>query len=227
MPRIPPTSPPQLDIGVRPGNTAARADELARSRLIFTRGTEVLEQRVVGCQSGSAHLDRLTLRIGEKKLANMLARNAKAQRIMSRVDVAHEYALRAEAVLRRLGADGSPQSTRLVIALAQVGNSFAPKESKVNLIDPSQLPYAAHELRHGFDHTTEKMDLNRPEHRLASELNAFGSQQQTADELGVASGITRTPLQQARTYEGKDDVNYPGTVESSQAAVRVWKAGRV
>jgi hypothetical protein len=219
-------SPPQqLDIGVPAGNTAAKAAQLAGSTLVFTLQFVPLKQALRG-GSGSAHLDTLARRLGEAHLHNIFVRNLKAKSMIDRVDTNHPDAVKPEEILRRLGRPSSAQPTTLAFVKQSSSNFYAPKSDSVHLVDPSNLPYAAHELRHAYDQATGKMDLSQPAHRLASELNAFGSQVKAAAELGIASGISRTPLEQARTYEGKDPVNYPGTIESSQAAVAEWRAAK-
>jgi hypothetical protein len=199
------------------GNTKETAAKLKQSTIQYGPGTEALTRQ----STGSPHLDLLKNRLGEKGLERTFQRNMKVKAIMDRVDSSHPDAVRPEKLIKALASSPDSRFSKLKIEKGTVGNSYNPSENTVSLIDPSNRPYAAHELRHAYDHLQNKLDLRQPEQRLASEHNAFTSQVKTADELGESSGIDRPPLAQARTYEGKD--GYPGTVEESHDAVKAWR----
>ncbi|WP_144156086.1 hypothetical protein [Paraburkholderia sp. BCC1885] len=197
------------------GNTQAASDKLRQSGVDYRPGTESLAQPT----TGSAHLDMLRTRAGDKGLERMFQRNIKVKTIMDRVDTSHPDAVKPEQVIKALNTPGSRYS-KLAVEKTSVGNHYSPAENTVRLIDPDNHPYAAHEMRHAYDHLHGKLDLQQPEHRLKSEHNAFVSQQKAAGELGQPSGFDRTPFEQAKTYEGKE--GYPGTVLESTDAVKKW-----
>ena len=103
---------------------------------------------------------------------------------------------------------------------------YDPESNSISLMNPDQLDQTSHELRHGFDHTHGVLDLHDPSHRIASELNAFTQQDRVSRELtrqAPANFENRSPEQMARSYEGKVEKGYTGTLHSSLEAVRKWR----
>ena len=195
-----------------------RQQALRQSTIDFRPGTEALAG-----PSGSDHFEVLKEKMGESGLSRMFQRGQWVKQTLDpHGDGAHPDAPRPETLLSlraKQGKFAKPKVDKDVLH-----NAYNPSTNTASLIDPSRVHFAAHELRHAYDHTHGKLDLHQPEHRLMSEVNAFGSQVKSAVELGVDPGISgRTAQQQARTYEGKPA--YPGTLESSAAAVDAWRKG--
>ncbi|MCK6545932.1 mitochondrial inner membrane protease ATP23 [Myxococcota bacterium] len=193
-----------------------RIQALQTAAIDYAPGTERLAQ-----PSGSDHFELLKARVGDAGLQRMFERGQWVkQKLDPHGDGAHPEAPKPETMLSlrvKQGKLAKPKVRRDVM-----GNHYDPRTNTVALMDPRLEHYAAHELRHAYDHTHRKMDLHEPTHRLTSEVNAFGSQIKAAEELGVDPGLSgRTAQQQARTYEGKP--GYPGTLESSAEAVRDWR----
>ncbi|MEM9103868.1 MAG: hypothetical protein AAGB12_16290 [Pseudomonadota bacterium] len=108
---------------------------------------------------------------------------------------------------------------------AGVSPHFDPRTQTVSLMDRNRLDQAAHEMRHATDHITKQLDFGIAKHRLHSELRAFTMQKNVALEtMGHAPPEfeNRTPTQMAKSYEGKVDKGYVGTLEESTAAVHQW-----
>lgn len=200
-----------------------RQEALFASTLVFTRKLEPLEEGLQQAAKRSKHLHDTVQQVGERLLDRALVRNARVADLMSRVDPEDSrYAERPDRLIKRLSPPGSDRDTRLRFDFDSCVHSFDPYTNTITLSDPSRIPYAAHEIRHAHDQLTGRLDLRIPEHRLASEVHAFTTQQIVADELNIPSGISRSPVEQARTYEAKTSNVYPGTLETSFQAVQEW-----
>ncbi|MCI4671933.1 MAG: hypothetical protein MRZ79_27570 [Bacteroidia bacterium] len=93
-------------------------------------------------------------------------------------------------------------------------------------MNPDQMDQTGHELQHAHDHLYGNLDLHNPDHRIASELTAFSRQAQVSRDLTGGLPPTfegRSPAEMARSYEGKTDKGYTGTLASSLDAVRRWQ----
>ena len=191
---------------------AAAQQKLLMSTIKFDAPTQGLAQ-----PTASPHMELLKTRMGEQGFQRMHERNLRVK------DTFERGAAPGETPEQRLSQlmGGGGRYAQLKVRQDVMSNNYNPANHTVSMVDPARIPYAGHELRHAYDHSHKKMDLTIPEHRLQSELNAFGSQQKIADELGVPSGLERSPLEQARTYHGKP--GYPGTVDSSAVAVNTWR----
>ncbi len=122
------------------------------------------------------------------------------------------------------------EDTRLDIAVDRAAAPHYNHETNsISLMNPDQLDQTAHELEHAHDHIHGNLDLSNPSHRIASELNAFTQQKAVSRELTGSSPPIferRTPKVMARTYEGKTEKGYEGTLASSLEAVKTWRNGK-
>jgi hypothetical protein len=107
---------------------------------------------------------------------------------------------------------------------------FAPVTHILSLNETDRLHYGGHELQHAHDHIHGDLDLNTPEHRLHSELNAHRQQRQVATEAGETLEWRSYPHNlvigadaQAASYVGKVSKGYTGDMASSAAAVGAWQ----
>ena len=196
-----------------------RIKQLQSSAIDWQPGTASLAR-----PSGSDHFELLKGRVGDAGLERMFERGRWVKTKLDPFgDGAHPDAPRPEKLLRIRAEQGKYSKTKVKPGIDK--NYYDPKANEIALIDPNRVPYAAHEMRHAYDHLHRKLDLGAPEQRLKAEVNAYGSQLQTARELGQDAGLSgRTAQQQARTYEGKP--GYPGTLESSERAVDDWRKKR-
>ncbi|GAA5783801.1 hypothetical protein [Chitiniphilus shinanonensis] len=222
--------------------TRKEAQNIAGGRSLVKDATQQLRMSTISFNAnaqhlasptGSPHLESFKEKLGDVGLSRMFQRQRMVQEQAEKMR-AQDYS-KSEIggmIPKRMEQIGNNQNSP--VSRLKVGSSggegaaenfYDPTANKVKLFDSKQLPFATHELRHAYDHLTQKLDLNTPEHRLASEFNAFSSQQKTADELKVSSGFQLAPLAQAKTYEQKTKLRdvYPGTVESSIAAVEKWQ----
>jgi hypothetical protein len=197
------------------GLVARASQKMAMSTLAFEPRTAHLAE-----PSGSPHMEQIKKNLGEVGLSSMFARNSFVQKLASR-DYNFTGADRSMEKMLSAMADSPGRRGKLKVQQGVSQNYFSPSEKKIELVDPRNLPYAAHEMRHAYDHLKGKLDLNQPLQRLAGEHNAFTTQTIVAGQLGVPSGIERTPYEQAKTYHGKP--GYPGTVDESIAEVARWK----
>lgn len=197
------------------GLVASRTQQLKMSTISWGAGTEGL-----AAPSQSAHFNTIKSRLGDKGLETMFKRNARVKPLMDRIGD-HPDAIKPERIVSHF-AESSGRFGKLKVNRHPSTNAFNWSQNEISLIDPTNEHYAAHEMRHAYDHHFGKLDMTIPEHRLTSELNAFGTQIKVATELGVDAGLSgRSALEQARTYEGKP--SYPGTLDSSFETVRKWK----
>ncbi|TJZ73184.1 hypothetical protein [Chitiniphilus eburneus] len=222
--------------------TRKEAQNIAGGRPLVRDATQKLRMATISFNdhaqhlaspTGSPHLELIKEKLGDIGLGRMFQRqkmvHEQAETMrgqdFSKKDIGDMIPKR----MAQLGNNqNSPVSRLKVESSGGVGaaeNFYDPTANKVKVFDSRLLPFATHELRHAYDHLTQKLDLNNPEHRLASEFNAFSSQQKAANELHVPSGFQLPPLDQAKTYEQKTKLRdvYPGTVESSLAAVKKWQ----
>ncbi|WP_148715052.1 hypothetical protein [Chitinolyticbacter meiyuanensis] len=194
--------------------------------------TQALRMSTIGFDTHSAHLaaptasphfEAIKKNLGDEGLSSMFQRNAFVQRLASR---GYNFGAADRSMEQMLStmASSSGSKGKLKIERGVAQNFFSPQDKRIELVDPTNVPYAAHEMRHAYDHLKGKLDLSVPEHRLMAEHNAFHTQTKVAGELEVPSGIDRTPYEQAQTYHGKP--GYPGTVDSSTEAVRKWHADK-
>ena len=122
------------------------------------------------------------------------------------------------------------ESARLRVGVSRgTAPHYDPEANAVSLMNPNELDQTAHEVQHAYDHIRGDLDLHEPTHRIASELNAFTQQHAVSHELNRAPPRNfegRTPVEMARTYEGKTAKGYEGNLESSMDAVRQWRRRR-
>lgn len=218
----------------QPGSVFRGAIGLARSRFDLSeiqdeeQSDRIEETLSIGTRSH--HLNQLVARVGMELFARML-RNVRRLNEDNRV---REAANRSEP---RFYRPFSPQtdpsravgaeSARLKVKVNQgICPHYDYNQNEISLMTPSQMDQSAHELRHAYDHLHKDLDLSIKDHRIASELHAFTSQDIVSHELTGSSpqnfeGIS--PEEMARSYEGKDSKGYTGTLESSMESVRRWK----
>ncbi|MGZ3459210.1 MAG: hypothetical protein ACXU86_11995, partial [Archangium sp.] len=103
---------------------------------------------------------------------------------------------------------------------------YSHTSNSISLMNPGHLDETSHELRHAYDQIHGVLDLHKKDHRIASELNAFTQQNTVSRELSGRSPAIfqgRSPEQMARSYEGKVEKGYTGTLQKSLEAVEKWK----
>lgn len=178
----------------------------------------------------------MALRPLEQRMHNMHQAVKHKEKTMAEYDVSfNDLATRGTGREQMLLATArKPENKRLAIVEDIEGNNFSPSANTIGMINdhrPPRIPFFAHELRHAFDHLTGKLNASNREHVLASEFNAFNTQEKVAAELGLDKGFSVSALAQARSYEQKvfqdgefkGQRKYPGTIESSQALVATWR----
>jgi hypothetical protein len=181
--------------------------------------------------TGSPHLEQLKEKLGDVGLNRMFSRQVEVHQLATQMR-AQDYPRQdiGTMIPRRMAQLGDLPNSAMSRLKVQSGggdkNYYDPADNRIQLINSHKLPFAAHEMRHAYDHLTGKLDLKTPTHNLHAEFNAFSTQQIVADQLGQDSEVYGSPLEHARTYETKQRLRdlYPGTVESSREAVAQWAA---
>ncbi|MCB1735619.1 MAG: hypothetical protein H6981_02925 [Gammaproteobacteria bacterium] len=103
---------------------------------------------------------------------------------------------------------------------------YDPKANKVSVMMPDDPSALGHELKHAHDHLSGFLDLTQDTHKLFSEVRAHAAQGLISKELtgdNPPNWEGRSALQMARSYEGKTQKGYRGTLESSEHAVLAWQ----
>jgi hypothetical protein len=219
---------------VQPGPHARGALGLMRSRFDLSGVGDEHQDSVEHAISGvtrSGSQNRLAVGVGMDLFGRMLRNVGRLRHDNFVRDLANQSGnplVRPFAPLtnpnRAVGAEPSRLNIGTNLATAP---HYDPATNSVSLMNPGQMDQTGHELQHASDHIHGDLDLANPDHRLASELNAFTTQDAVSQETtgaGPRNFEDRTPSEMARSYHGKD--GYPGTLDSSLASGAAWRARR-
>lgn len=171
---------------------------------------------------------RMLRNVGKIKEANAAIEESNmARRLFNATGGAYSQQLAMKPLKTHANTVDGTESARLTVGINQ-GKSphYNQDENSISLMTPSNLDETSHELQHARDHLHKDLDLHNPEHRIASELNAFTRQHHVSMDLTGRPPVNfegRTPKQMAESYEGKTEKGYQGTLKTSLEAVRKWK----
>lgn len=171
---------------------------------------------------------RMQRNVGKLKEANAAIEESNiARRLFNATGGTHSQQLAMKPLKTHAHTVEGTESARLTVGSSQgISPHYNQHENSISLMTPSNLDETSHELQHARDHLHKDLDLHNPEHRIASELNAFTRQDKVSKELTGRSPDTfegRTAQKMAESYEGKTKKGYHGTLKTSLEAVQQWK----